>query len=157
MPWSLSPLHWVDYIKPQRKQTLLLLISLITLVYMTVIFLTISVAVQTYTKMSQDWQTSNSNFNERLLMIINNPFMEAERSEFFSAIKIKGQKLSYRLLRHAERSEFFSAIKNLKWQNCHTDFYVMSCHSGETRTKLTIRQQFWWPNVRETVHNFNTK
>ena len=122
----------VDYIKPQRKQTLILLISLIILVYTTVIFLTISVAVQIYTKMSQNWQTSNSNFNERLLMIINNPFMEAERSEFFSAIKIKGQ-------------------------NCHTDFYVMSCHSGETRTKLTIRQQFWWPNVRETVHNFNTK
>ena len=54
VPWSLSPLHSVGYIKPQRKQTLLLLISLITLVYMTVIFLTISVAVQIYTKMSQD-------------------------------------------------------------------------------------------------------
>jgi hypothetical protein len=33
----------------------------------------------------------------------------------------------------------------------------MLCHSGETRTEQTIRQQFWWSNLRNDVHNICSK
>ena len=33
----------------------------------------------------------------------------------------------------------------------------MLCHAGETRTEQTLRQQFWWNNLQETVHKLCTK
>jgi hypothetical protein len=31
------------------------------------------------------------------------------------------------------------------------------CHPGETRTEQTIKQHFWWKNLRDTVHDVCTK
>ena len=36
-------------------------------------------------------------------------------------------------------------------------YHTMLCHAGETRTEQTLRQQFWWNNLRETVHKLCTK
>jgi hypothetical protein len=36
-------------------------------------------------------------------------------------------------------------------------YHNMLCHSGETRTEQTIRQQFWWSNLREDVHDICSK
>jgi hypothetical protein len=38
-----------------------------------------------------------------------------------------------------------------------TWYHNMLCHSGETRTEQTIRQQFWWSNLRNDVHNICSK
>ena len=31
-------------------------------------------------------------------------------------------------------------------------YHYYLCHPGETRTEQTIRQHFWWNNLRDTVH-----
>jgi hypothetical protein len=36
-------------------------------------------------------------------------------------------------------------------------YHNILCHAGETRTEQTIRQQFWWPNLRDTVHELCSK
>ena len=36
-------------------------------------------------------------------------------------------------------------------------YHTMLCHAGETRTEQTIRQQFWWPDLRANVHDCCTK
>jgi hypothetical protein len=36
-------------------------------------------------------------------------------------------------------------------------YHTMLCHAGETRTEQTIRQQFWWPNLRDSIHECCTK
>jgi hypothetical protein len=36
-------------------------------------------------------------------------------------------------------------------------YHDILCHAGETRTEQTIRQQFWWPNLRDSVHDLCTK
>jgi hypothetical protein len=38
-----------------------------------------------------------------------------------------------------------------------TWYHNILCHSGETRTEQTLRQQFYWPNLREDVHNVCSK
>ena len=36
-------------------------------------------------------------------------------------------------------------------------YHTMLCHAGETRTEQTLRQQYYWPNLRANVHNQCTK
>jgi hypothetical protein len=38
-----------------------------------------------------------------------------------------------------------------------TWYHDMLCHPGETRTEQTLRQQFWWPNLRNDVHEVCSK
>jgi transposase InsO family protein len=38
-----------------------------------------------------------------------------------------------------------------------TWYHDILCHSGETRTEQTLRQQFWWPNLRNDVHDVCSK
>jgi hypothetical protein len=36
-------------------------------------------------------------------------------------------------------------------------YHEYLCHPGETRTEQTIRQHYWWNNLRHTVHDVCTK
>jgi RNase H-like domain found in reverse transcriptase/Reverse transcriptase (RNA-dependent DNA polymerase)/Integrase zinc binding domain len=36
-------------------------------------------------------------------------------------------------------------------------YHLYLVHAGETRTEQTIRQYFWWPKLRDEVHNVCTK
>jgi transposase InsO family protein len=36
-------------------------------------------------------------------------------------------------------------------------YHEYLCHPGETRTEQTIRQHYWWNNLRKTVHDVCTK
>ena len=36
-------------------------------------------------------------------------------------------------------------------------YHVQLCHPGETRTEHTIRQHFWWPGLRNSVHSLCSK
>lgn len=38
-----------------------------------------------------------------------------------------------------------------------TWYHDMLCHPGETRTEQTLRQQYWWPNLRDDVHEVCSK
>ena len=38
-----------------------------------------------------------------------------------------------------------------------TWYHDILCHSGETRAEQTLRQQFWWPNLRDDVHDVCSK
>ena len=38
-----------------------------------------------------------------------------------------------------------------------TWYHDILCHSGETRTEQTLKQQFWWPNLRNDVHDVCSK
>ena len=38
-----------------------------------------------------------------------------------------------------------------------TWYHNILCHSGETRTEQTLKQQFWWPNLRNDVHDVCSK
>ena len=40
----------------------------------------------------------------------------------------------------------------LQWRVV-TWYHDILRHPGETRTEQTLRQQFWWPNVRNDVHD----
>ncbi len=36
-------------------------------------------------------------------------------------------------------------------------YHNILCHAGETRTEQTLRQQFWWPDLRKHVHDVCSK
>jgi hypothetical protein len=38
-----------------------------------------------------------------------------------------------------------------------TWYHDILCHCGETRTEQTLRQHFWWPNMRKDVHDICSK
>jgi hypothetical protein len=38
-----------------------------------------------------------------------------------------------------------------------TWYHDILCHAGETRTEQTLKQQYWWPNLRDSVHDVCSK
>ena len=38
-----------------------------------------------------------------------------------------------------------------------TWYHDILCHAGETRTEQTLRQQYWWPNLRDSIHDVCSK
>jgi hypothetical protein len=48
-------------------------------------------------------------------------------------------------------------IPDILQQKVVTWYHNTLCHSGETRTEQTIRQHFWWSNLRDLVHRTCSK
>jgi hypothetical protein len=54
------------------------------------------------------------------------------------------------------RNEKIVIPNTLQWRVV-TWYHDILCHSGETRTEQTLRQQFWWPKLRNDVHDVCSK